>query len=433
MFTLRLILAAGCLSTLISGAPLPHSLLSVAKHASRHLVERATANTYTVFGGTGDLTDGWPAQSSWISSFDDMFESNQGVMKASCTQWSVPENTDAEIAQIKSAIQTVAQSSGVDARYILAIVMQESNGCIRAPTTNYGVRNPGLMQSHNGEGTCNDATVQNPCPESEILQMIQDGTVGTSSGDGLVGCIKQSGASDVSKYYKAARIYNSGSIDGSKNLGAGIATHCYASDIANRLTGWYSGTSACDATTIAIFAGVQTSAEPETVDTAEPVSSPTTAAGGVFIQQPAPTSTSALPSTTTIAIAEVPTPEPTTTQEEPVIVSTPAPPAVTTEAAAPEPEPTTVIVSPLPAASPTSTSEPITPAPTPSSSPAPSSNGGETPGSACATEGLWNCVTKSTFQQCASGSWSIIQSLAAGMECEVGQNMVFRVGAVAKP
>jgi hypothetical protein len=39
-------------------------------------------------------------------------------------------------------------------------------------------------------------------------------------------------------FYRAARIYNSGSIASSGQLQDGIATHCYASDIANRLTGW---------------------------------------------------------------------------------------------------------------------------------------------------------------------------------------------------
>jgi hypothetical protein len=32
---------------------------------------------------------------------------------------------------LKSAIQSVAKSSGVDERFILGIVMQESGGCVR--------------------------------------------------------------------------------------------------------------------------------------------------------------------------------------------------------------------------------------------------------------------------------------------------------------
>lgn len=46
-------------------------------------------------------------------------------------------------------------------------------------------------------------------------------------------------------YLQAARIYNSGSIAPSGNLEDGIATHCYSSDIANRLTGWVNAATKC--------------------------------------------------------------------------------------------------------------------------------------------------------------------------------------------
>lgn len=114
-------------------------------------------------------------------------------------------------------------------------MLQESSGCVRAPTSNYGVRNPGLMQSHNGGGTCNsDITgqVQSPCPAGVITQMIREGAGGTDSGDGLANCINQSGRSNDADFYRAARIYNSGSVASSGRLECGIATHCYASDIA---------------------------------------------------------------------------------------------------------------------------------------------------------------------------------------------------------
>lgn len=71
-------------------------------------------------------------------------------MKASCANWGVPNDSDEEIADLKSAIQTVGSASGIDPRFILAIVMQESTGCVRVITTAYSVKNPGLMQSHNG-------------------------------------------------------------------------------------------------------------------------------------------------------------------------------------------------------------------------------------------------------------------------------------------
>jgi hypothetical protein len=68
--------------------------------------------------------------------------------------------------------------------------------------------------------------------------MIADGTRGTSDSDGLAQCINESGCNNDADFYRAASIYNSGSIASSGNLQDGIATHCYSSDIANRLTGW---------------------------------------------------------------------------------------------------------------------------------------------------------------------------------------------------
>lgn len=204
-------------------------------------------DTYTVYTGDGSTGAGWPSESDWTN-FDAMWTANLDYISISCEQFGVADNSDSESADLKSAIQDVASSTGVDARFILAVVMQESKGCVRAPTTAYSHANPGLMQSHEGEGSCNgaDGNVQNPCPQDEITQQIEDGTAGTSAGDGLKQLLGQTGASDVSKYYKAARMYNSGSIDPSGDLGKGVATHCYASDIANRLTGWVKATTTCN-------------------------------------------------------------------------------------------------------------------------------------------------------------------------------------------
>lgn len=126
-------------------------------------------------------------------------------------------------------------------------MLQESNGCVRAPTTNYGVRNPGLMQDHDGSATCNEAGhIQNPCPAPTITQMIREGVAGTPAGDGLVQTMaKAAGHSGTSKYYVSARIYNSGSLASNGDLGGGVATHCYVSDVANRLTGWVYAKKAC--------------------------------------------------------------------------------------------------------------------------------------------------------------------------------------------
>lgn len=202
-------------------------------------------DVYKLYSGDGTTAAGWPSQSDWVD-FDSMWTANMALISISCTQFGESNNSDDESDDVKSAISSIASSSGVDERFILAIIMQESKGCVRAPTTNYGVVNPGLMQSHDGTGSCNNGAVQDPCPMSEITQMIKDGTTGTSSGDGLEQTMQQAACTDVSEYYKAARIYNSGSIDASGNLDAGIATHCYASDVANRLTGWVKAETQCN-------------------------------------------------------------------------------------------------------------------------------------------------------------------------------------------
>ncbi|GJC81899.1 hypothetical protein ColLi_04737 [Colletotrichum liriopes] len=46
--------------------------------------------------------------------------------------------------------------------------------------------------------------------------------------------------------------------------------------------------------------------------------------------------------------------------------------------------------------------------------------GAQTVGSACTDEGAWNCVGGSSFQRCASGTWSSVQQLAGGTSCSSG-------------
>ena len=101
------------------------------------------------------------------------------------------------------------------------------------------------MQSHDGTGTC---WKKQQCPAEEITQMIKDGVCGTAAGDGLEQLAIKAKSSGAQKYYRAARMYNSGSVPPSGDLGDGGATACYASDIANRLIGWSSGDSKCTLT-----------------------------------------------------------------------------------------------------------------------------------------------------------------------------------------
>ncbi|KAI9842241.1 MAG: hypothetical protein M1837_007386 [Sclerophora amabilis] len=195
----------------------------------------AGVDSYTYYSGRAA---NFPLKSKWVS-FGAMFTKYKTHMRMGCQNngWG-PNDTEKQIQDIYNAIQSVSAASLVDHRYILAIVMQESVGCVWAPTTNNGVRNPGLMQSHNG-ATFNPSTAATQT--SSIRQMIVDGTQGTTSGDGLVQYINRHGG-----YYAAARGYNSGSIarDGNLSNGNG-ATPCYVSDVANRLTGWLNAPSKC--------------------------------------------------------------------------------------------------------------------------------------------------------------------------------------------
>lgn len=100
--------------------------------------------------------------------------------------------------------------------------------------------------------------------------MILDGTNGTDTRDGLAQMLQKPDAegrvvpdrmlqeidvsqdvdadadadaedaqdADVSRFYRAARWYNAGGVDPSGDLGKGCCMASFASDVANRLTGW---------------------------------------------------------------------------------------------------------------------------------------------------------------------------------------------------
>ncbi|KAG8669662.1 hypothetical protein FPOAC2_09002 [Fusarium poae] len=50
-----------------------------------------------------------------------------------------------------------------------------------------------------------------------------------------------------------------------------------------------------------------------------------------------------------------------------------------------------------------------------------SGSGGFAAGTACTTEGEWNCIGGSSFQRCASGTWTPSQGLSPGVTCTPGQ------------
>lgn len=167
-------------------------------------------------------------------------------MATACSSQGHTDNSETEISQIKSAILAESASSGVDARFILATIMEESTGCVRVKSTTSpdgSVFNPGMMQDHNGAGTC--FNVPAPCPESQIKLMIKDGTSGTAAGDGLKQAIAKSSAKDAQAVYIAARIYNSGSYPGGPLENTLSVQGCYSSDIANVMIGFAGAESPC--------------------------------------------------------------------------------------------------------------------------------------------------------------------------------------------
>ncbi len=170
--------------------------------------------------------------------------------------------------------------------FILAIVVQESKGCVRAPTTRWSHDNPGLMQSAQGKGTCNPSgTPISPCSNDIIRLMIHDGTDGTGLETTLTQCVRDAGAEDDSKWYKAARLYNAGRIT-DNNLGIG-PTPCYASDIANRLTSPYNWSTCNNAIIASVSTAQGTVAEVNDVPD-KPAPSSTPAAAPPTTPSPAP-------------------------------------------------------------------------------------------------------------------------------------------------
>ncbi|KAF2220952.1 hypothetical protein BDZ85DRAFT_222027 [Elsinoe ampelina] len=251
-----------CVSTSASGTS---PTTSRAATTSTTPYPSSTANpspgAYHVYRGSGSVADGWPSQSQWLD-FDTMWRTNLPNIGTNCGWMTDPSgapvvaNTAQETADLRSAIVKIADANSLPRSFVLAIVQQESNGCVRVHTTFNPVRNPGLMQTHNGAGTCNDKSqslylLSPQCTASRIEQMVIDGVQGTTDGDGLVQTVAKSGyaSGQVARWYAGARIYNGGEAGGNWNrqdLSVTAGTRCYASDVANRLTGWAQGTSGCE-------------------------------------------------------------------------------------------------------------------------------------------------------------------------------------------
>lgn len=242
-------------------------------------VRKAGQDIYTLYSGPAS-TPPYPLMSAWLN-FSTLWTLNLPHIGTTCdfSSGSVPPNTQPETAALQTSIAAVANETGVNPAFILAMVLQESNGCVRVPTTSswQGIRNPGLLQSFNGAATCNNGTrTMQPCPDTMIKAMISEGVKGVRNVgilpalqqaaklNGVVWPMERSSSTSRRKrdelpcpeeptvavpvhkkfdeallYYQAARIYNSGSMPADGDLsGATGSTRCYVSDIVNRLMGW---------------------------------------------------------------------------------------------------------------------------------------------------------------------------------------------------
>lgn len=139
--------------------------------------------------------------------------------------------------------------------------------------------------------------------------------------------------------------------------------------------------------------------------TAAPAQPSLSVSGGVFITKPIG--------------GQDPATQPSAPQPTAASPASPQPPASQPAAAEPAATSAPIVNSPVPSPA---------PAATPSAAPAPPSSGSGSgsgsafaAGTACSSEGQWNCIGGSQFQRCASGTWSAVQPLAAGTECQAGQ------------
>ena len=184
-------------------------------------------------GGIPGSTGGTDGGGSYVdykgsaSDFPDLSKwARYGVLWAHNSKLMNLNDTEEQVKYIHEAIEAVAKESGVDVRVILCIIMQESGGNVHIKTTDNGVRNPGIMQSHDG------VSFDEKHPRESIFQMVRDGTEGTKTGPGLKQLRKKYG-----NYYEAARAYNSGDVNPKDLNDPMAATWDYVQKVANRLMG----------------------------------------------------------------------------------------------------------------------------------------------------------------------------------------------------
>ncbi|KAF2192385.1 hypothetical protein K469DRAFT_800239 [Zopfia rhizophila CBS 207.26] len=217
-------------------------------------------NPSAVYSCSGPDVDDYPTKEEWLS-FETLWEINE------------PEITKRNYGDeynnyIKKSIQDISMASKVDARIILALVMQESAGGVNIPCTGWDglTTDCGLMQIHGG------AKYDAADPAGSIHEMISDAIYGVSRPSenhpsGTPGYIQYFNAAqgDLSwiqgdywqgNPFAAAHMYNAGGISSrylNTQEGGNKNSKVYANDIASRLLGWNGQRPGCEASMHAIL------------------------------------------------------------------------------------------------------------------------------------------------------------------------------------
>ncbi|KAJ4357409.1 uncharacterized protein N0V89_001984 [Didymosphaeria variabile] len=194
-----------------------------------------------VYSCAGPKAKDFPGKDDWLT-FDQIWEINEAVIE---TANGGNDYND----YLQTAIKEVAFDSKVDARLILAIIMQESSGNVSIHCTEGTAC--GLMQ-HRGSARFDPSS-----PRTSIKAMIEDGTYGTPSVPGFLSYFNcdASSPSELTwintqlingNPYAAAYVYNTGHIDNEDLSTDRGKSNYYAHDVLSRLQGWNGWKAGCE-------------------------------------------------------------------------------------------------------------------------------------------------------------------------------------------
>lgn len=191
----------------------------------------------------GPSISAYPPQDQWLS-WPDLWTINAPVITKA-------NGGDTYTTQIQSAVTSVAAQSKIDARLILAIIMQESSGNLNVPCSGPTNQDCGLMQIRGGSTYASS---------KNITLMVEEGVFGTShpspgyldyfNADPSLSWIDFAAAGvGAGDPYAAAHVYNVGGLSSSdltQAPGWG-GPNAYANDVVSRLMGWSGEQGGCEA------------------------------------------------------------------------------------------------------------------------------------------------------------------------------------------